>query len=95
MHQAVEYEMKTAAAPEKAIANRSVPRVSSGKFLASDSDPQSSKRIDARTRMGTDKRLLYLKQRRQGVAMMTRIRREQEAEMSNNKTAVAFAKPLD
>jgi hypothetical protein len=60
MHQAVEYEMKTAAAPEKAMAKRRVLRVSSGKFRARDSDPQSSKRIEATTRIGTERRLLYL-----------------------------------
>ena len=84
MHHAVEYEMKTAAAPEKAIAKSRVPRLSAGlrvvrttngsasrthsrkdrsacwtdKFRASDSDPQSSKMMDATTRMGMESRLL-------------------------------------
>lgn len=36
MHHAVEYEMKTAAAPEKAMANSRTPRVSAGLHIAMD-----------------------------------------------------------
>lgn len=60
MHHAVEYEMNTAAAPETAMAVRRTWRFSAGKLRASEAAPQSSKRIEARRRIGIERRLLYI-----------------------------------
>jgi len=57
-HHAVEYEMKTAAAPENAMAERRMARLDAGKFRDKDSDPQSSIKTDAITRIGIERRLL-------------------------------------
>ena len=57
-HHAVEYEMNTAAAPEKAMAESKMARLDAGKFRDRDSDPQSSIKTEATTRIGIDKRLL-------------------------------------
>jgi len=58
MHQAVVYEIPTAAAPEKAMAIRRKVLVSWGKFLARLSCPQSSMTTEHTTKTGTHKRLL-------------------------------------
>lgn len=57
-HHAVEYEMNTAAAPENAMAERRIARLDAGKFRDRDSDPQSSIKTDAITRIGMERRLL-------------------------------------
>ena len=50
--------MNTAAAPEKAMAERRMARLDAGKFRDRDSDPQSSIRTEAMTRIGIERRLL-------------------------------------
>lgn len=50
--------MNTAAAPEKAMADKRMVRLDAGKFADSDSDPQSSITTDAMTRIGIERRLL-------------------------------------
>jgi len=50
--------MNTAAAPENAMAERRMNRFEAGKFSERDSDPQSSIKTEATTRIGIERRLL-------------------------------------
>ena len=50
--------MNTAAAPENAMAESRMARLDAGKFRDNDSDPQSSIKTDAMTRIGIERRLL-------------------------------------
>jgi hypothetical protein len=58
MHQAEQYEMKTAASPEYTMPITKLFRVSSGKFLLRFSDDQSSRSTEHTTRIGMLRRLL-------------------------------------